>query len=528
MRTKNGRVRGGLIGASITVSVALIALALPAPAEAFCGFYVSQSGESLYNNATRVAMMREDQQTVMSMQNNYAGPPEDFAMVVPVPVVLKKDEVKTLEDGVFDRLDKLTAPRLVEYWQQDPCWEPRAALQNKSKFYDFDGAVVGGSAGASETRSKVTVEAQFDVGEYEVVVLSAEESNALDTWLRDNEYNIPDGAEQYFEPYVQQGTYFFVAKVNLDKVEYDDGEAVLSPLRFHYEDDDFKLPVRLGLINSKGSQDLIVYLLAKNQRYRVANYPNRKMPTNLPVSESVKKNFGGFYDTLFEEVIADEPRAVVTEYAWTATKCDPCPVDPLGAGHLQTLGADVIEGEEGEQRRRRRRPAGWTVTRLHTRYSKESLGEDLVFEKAHPIKGGRGEPEGGGGTMDHQTARRASRNNYQARYYIRHFWSGEAECEDPNWGRWGGPPNDAERQTRAAGDMGFESTGGRVDLKSTVQQETVPNVGRIKEKGSQESEGESSSGDSEQSSSKESEGSEDVDLDEAVEQEEIPGVDDEE
>ncbi|MEM9727991.1 MAG: DUF2330 domain-containing protein, partial [Myxococcota bacterium] len=90
-------------------------------AQAFCGFYVSGADASLYNNATMVVMMREGTRTVLSMQNNYQGPPEDFAMVVPVPVVLQKANVKTLPREIFDRVDKLAAPRLVEYWEQDPC-----------------------------------------------------------------------------------------------------------------------------------------------------------------------------------------------------------------------------------------------------------------------------------------------------------------------------------------------------------------------------------------------------------------------
>jgi hypothetical protein len=42
-------------------------------------------------------------------------------MVVPVPVVLNQDNVKTLPADVFGRVDRLAAPRLVEYWEQDPC-----------------------------------------------------------------------------------------------------------------------------------------------------------------------------------------------------------------------------------------------------------------------------------------------------------------------------------------------------------------------------------------------------------------------
>ena len=68
--------------------------------------------------------MREGTRTVLSMQNNYKGPPEAFAMVVPVPVVLHEDDVKTLPKDVFAHVEQMGAPRLVEYWEQDPCMPP--------------------------------------------------------------------------------------------------------------------------------------------------------------------------------------------------------------------------------------------------------------------------------------------------------------------------------------------------------------------------------------------------------------------
>ena len=79
------------------------------------------SNDELYNDATQVALLREGTTTVLSMENNYQGPAEDFAMVVPVPQVLAQDDVKTLPSEIFRKLDKLTAPRLVEYWEKDPC-----------------------------------------------------------------------------------------------------------------------------------------------------------------------------------------------------------------------------------------------------------------------------------------------------------------------------------------------------------------------------------------------------------------------
>src|SRR5438876_11997230 len=88
-------------------------------ANAFCGFFVSGADAKLYNNASQVVLMRHGNHTVMTLSNNYKGPPEDFAMVVPVPVVLQKENVKTLQPSVFDHIDQLSAPRLVEYWERD-------------------------------------------------------------------------------------------------------------------------------------------------------------------------------------------------------------------------------------------------------------------------------------------------------------------------------------------------------------------------------------------------------------------------
>ena len=108
-----------LLRQSLAVAGAVVAAA-PGRAQAFCGFFVAGSDAKLTNNASQVVLMRKGNRTVMTMSNNYQGPPENFAMVVPVPVVLQKEDVKTLPADVFDRVDSLSAPRLVEYWEQDP------------------------------------------------------------------------------------------------------------------------------------------------------------------------------------------------------------------------------------------------------------------------------------------------------------------------------------------------------------------------------------------------------------------------
>ncbi len=113
----------------------------------------------------------------------------------------------------------------------------------------------------------VKVEAKFEVGEYDVAILSAKDALGLDGWLKDNKYAVAPNAAPLLKPYVDANWKFFVAKVNAKKLTFPaDGRAVLSPLRFHYDSDSFTLPVRLGLMNSPGTQDLVVTVIAK-QRY---------------------------------------------------------------------------------------------------------------------------------------------------------------------------------------------------------------------------------------------------------------------
>jgi hypothetical protein len=530
---------------AVVVALLAVLLAWSRDASAFCGFYVAGADAKLFNNATQVALMRDGTRTVLAMQNNYEGPPSGFAMVVPVPVILEKANVKTLPRAVFDKIDQLTAPRLVEYWEQDPC-----APDAPGDGLGLRGLGVGGGGGGIVEKKGslgVTVEAKFEVGEYDVVILSAKDSTGLETWLRQESYAIPNGAAPYLNPYVQAGSKFFVAKVDPKKVKFENGQAQLSPLRFHYDSPELSLPVRLGLINSNGTQDLVVHVLGKRQRFEPANYRSVTIPTNLDLAEQGKGEFGRFYAALFDRTLEKNPQAIVTEYSWDASTCDPCPGPALDQNDLATLGADAlnapgprvsnarVESNEdpafasqvasrvrGCHSRRIEDKAGlkgsidvgitwsegssvakitkddvkdadlascirealsrnhvggglaglgvtkngppstihitldtmpeiepgaWTITRLHARYTKDALGPDIVFRAAPPIAGGREVRQNG--ALEHGSTKSQS-NNFQARYVIRHPWTGKVECKEPKRGRWGGPP---------AGDSGLLGVG---------------------------------------------------------------------
>jgi hypothetical protein len=400
-----------------------------ATAHAFCGFYVNGSGEQMFADATQVVLMRDGTRTVLAMQNDYKGPLADFAMVVPVPVVLHQADVVTVPKEVFAHVDALGSPRLVEYWEQDPCPKPRVPTIDPTS--TTQGITIDREYIRNIPVHGVTVEAEFEVAEYKIVILSAKEATGLETWLREKHYKIPEGAAPLLRPYVEAGSKFFVAKVDPKKVQMVDGRAALSPLRFHYDSEDFTLPIRLGMANSSGTQDLVINIFSARTRYQVANYKNAFIPTNIDVDASVKSRFGEFYAALFDRTIAANPGAVITEYAWSAVPnyhCDPCTGADVSATDLSALGGDIIGGDL---------MAGtFVMTRLHARYKKTDIAADLYFRDAQPVVGGREQYSQSGLEAGVQ---RSTQSYFQARYAIRHAWTGPITCKSPVRGVWGGP-----------------------------------------------------------------------------------------
>jgi hypothetical protein len=484
------------------LAVLPVVVALPArPAGAFCGFFVAGSDAKLTNNASQVVLMRKGNRTVMTMSNNYQGPLENFAMVVPVPVVLHKENVKTLPFDVFDRVDSLSAPRLVEYWEQDPCRPPEPPVPAPASA--MAGGAVEEDAAPRKRDLGVKVEAKFVAGEYQIVILSATDSAGLETWLRQEKYNIPQGAAAALAPYIRDKSKFFVAKVDIKKVARDaQGVVQLSPLRFFFDANELRLPVRLGLLNTGGKQDLIVYIIHPESRFEVANYPNAFIPTNLEVADGVRNAFPAFFAELFDATVEKMGRkVVVTEYSWQTTGCDPCPTPPLSTDDLATLGLDVLEGigvaapgpapsiqgttKPGVAAHERARAApppyygpapSWVLTRLHTRYSKESLSEDLIFREAKPVIGGRANWNGTNGDEGARVDA-SGVNNFQGRYIIRHYWTGPVACKDPRYDNWGGPPGNPFGAAEPTAAKGLATAPrGKVSLKTDVRS-PVPLLG---------------------------------------------------
>src|SRR5581483_4382515 len=114
----------------------------------------------------------------------------------------------------------------------------------------------------------------------------------------------------------------------------------------------------------------------------------------------------------------------------------------------------------------------YVLTRLHTRYDKTTLSDDLIFREAQPVVGGRANWDGIAGDQGVKVEQ-SGVNNFQGRYIIRHYWEGKVSCKDPRYGVWGGPPSQGYGaggggQPKPAEDLA-NAPRGAVKLRDVVQ-----------------------------------------------------------
>jgi hypothetical protein len=382
----------------------------------FCGFYVSKADGTLKNKTSQVILVRDGNKTAITMYNDFKGDTKDFAMVVPVPVVLTKDAIKVVDQGIFKTLNDYSAARLVEYWDENPC-EKRRQYENVKSVSVAPSTMYDSVTEKKEDKDMgVKIEAKYIVGEYDILILSAKESGGLKEWLTTNGYKIPEAAEEVLDPYIKSNLKFFVVKVN-EAEKNKLGNNFLRPIQITFNSPKFMLPIRLGMANADGDQDLIVYAFTRKGRIECTNYRNAKIATDKNIPLFVQKNFNAFYGNLFNHQWEKEDKAVAfLEYAWDVSPqnyyhCDPCIATAPSEQELVQSGVWWLGGKD------------WTdyndvndvepdngsknvhFTRMHIRYNRNSFPQDLQFQV----------------TPNTET--------FQARYIITHPATGSFNCD---------------------------------------------------------------------------------------------------
>jgi hypothetical protein len=364
-------------------------------ANAFCGFYVGGAGAKLFNKTSQVILAHENNRTIITMANDFQGAVQDFALVVPIPVAIQRDQVNVGNPKILEKLDAFSQPRLVQYTDEDPC--PPVAFDTPIRRSPLTPAPDPSTRRYLRGRGGddgVTIEDEFKVQEFDILILSATESDGLENWLRRNGYQLPTGTSAVLQPYIRQNMKFFVAKIDLKEFQKT-GLTSLRPLQIAYESPKFMLPIRLGMLNAQGDQDLVAYILSPKGQVELANYRTVKIPTNKDIPEYIEEEFGKFYQATFQRSYEQENKKVAfLEYAWKVADCDPCSAPAPQEEELRQAG--VFWESPGENT---------FITRIHVRYNRSKFAEDLVFQET------------------------TNQDNFQGRYVMRHPFREAATCQ---------------------------------------------------------------------------------------------------
>ena len=203
--------------------------------------------------------------------------------------------------------------------------------------------------------------------EYQITILSAEESGALSTWLDEHGYALAEGSEEILGEYIEGGSYFMAAKV-AETAQEADGSP-LSPLQIAYDSELFSIPIRLATLNSPGEQDMVIYAIGDQTdgRVAIANYPEITVSDTCIWGDPAEEDFETFYEGHFTEAWeAQDDAAWAVEFAGGPYSCNPCTGVYVSDTDLAELG---YTGDYYNH----------FLTRIHMRYTPEQATEELTL-----------------------------------------------------------------------------------------------------------------------------------------------------
>jgi hypothetical protein len=335
-RRRTGRIRE--MRRRTAFGLSLVALACARDARALPDADAAPGGATTIDT-TRVVLFRDGSHTSLTVQTAYRGASAPFTIVIPAAADTLRPTVRSVSPDLLEHLDVLTAPRLADAWEIDPC--------SRRLFEGIGLGALGGGQGVSHA---------INVGDHGVKV----DAKFADT---------PFDASQ-------------LVAGDAGKSTRVDGALTRAPLRFDYDSPTLEVPLRFGPVDGDGAEDVVVYVVA-SERYEAAALPNVTAPTNVEVSTDTWGHFDAAYDAIFAKTIADRPGAVVTELSGSFTRCDPCASfererdGALRAEEIATLGGDVAPTFQGRLSASPEAQVHETALNLHGPLERREVGRIL-------------------------------------------------------------------------------------------------------------------------------------------------------
>lgn len=251
----------------LAATLALLAASKAALADG-CAFVplgsVARDGEQPSVTSPRQeCLMATDGKTVrMVLRTHFETASDELAWVVPVPA--KPRDIQKAAPELFATLDHATAPTF--YTIESPKGSFGCGCAAPGIHY--------ASQAPPSAANAVTVHDQGTAGIYEFVVLSSTGGDELTTWLSENGYALPIGAERVLGRYVEKGWYWLAMRLRKDLP--DTQKLVPHPIAYTYDSETLTFPLVISQLSAGLENEILLYVLAPS-RYATANWPNRNM-----------------------------------------------------------------------------------------------------------------------------------------------------------------------------------------------------------------------------------------------------------
>lgn len=267
-----------------------------------CGGYLpdADSQARAYGENALVRYGGGTEQITLSMAIN--GSSKKAAWIMPVPAAAK---VELGETGVFDRLNRMTRPKIVvrkTYW-------PFRDLGIMGSGRDSAGAPTAAGGG-------VNVREQMVLGPFQVARLEGTSGSAVTDWLSTNGYVVPATLAENLTPYLSEDWEIVAVKL-APKQPGERMSGATPPLRLTFASDRIVYPMRL----SKGAttQQTVTVYVAAAHRVDATKLPDPDVTPELLYAGRVK-------DDADAVAIAGDPTVTAPAYfltAYSATYTDP-------------------------------------------------------------------------------------------------------------------------------------------------------------------------------------------------------------
>jgi hypothetical protein len=195
------------------------------------------------------------------------------------------------------------------------------------------------------------------VGPYETVIIGSESANALQDWLVQNSYRIPESTVPIIDHYVDKNSVFAVLRL-----APGEGVQSMEPVRVRFAGYMATFPLKMVTVGATGTLELSLWVIAE-QRYEAWNYANTIIDEDDVVYDWDTSSSN--YPQVFLDAIDDAGgRAWVTEYA--------APFSNLWFTTTDDVGEVIADLPGGSA----------FITRLRTSMLVDHLDEDLMLVPA--------------------------------------------------------------------------------------------------------------------------------------------------